>query len=1513
MKIRLLPTPILFLVVSLSAPGQGADSRFSDEEKRQGFSNRTLLAKPRATADAMQVDAAERAEGTRLVRSLPSAGNLRVLEPAAGETVLQAVARLRATARYEYVEPDYLVRRALEPNDPRFFSGEQWALRNTGQSGGKAGADIGAVAAWDVQRDARSVVVAIIDSGLRVTHEDISANLWVNPGESGGNRAANFLDDDNNGYVDDVNGINANAQRGTLGSGSPQDLDGHGTAVASVIGASGNNGRGMAGVAWNASLMGLRFIDASGFGTISDEVECIDYAIAKGAKIINASYAVAAFSQTSFEAHKRAREAGIIVVCAAGNEGENNDLTSIYPTGFLLDNIISVANHTRADVLSVSSNFGTGTVDLAAPGTSIVAASGFSNTGYVTISGTSFSAPMVSGAVALLRARFPTENHRAIINRLLRSVEPVPAYAGKTATGGRLNVNAAVRSTSVRPFNDDFATRATLVGERVTTRSSPEHATREAGEPAHAGSTSGNGSLWWTWSPTRTGPVVLDTKGSAFDTLLHVYTGPALGTLVSVASNDNESGALTTSRLTFNATAGTTYQIAVDAKSSATGLLVLALEQNASSDAFDSGQLVTGRSWSVTADNRNATRETGEPRIRNNAGGKSVWFRWVAPATRRYHLSTYSETLNTMIGVYTGTALTSLTEVTSSLNDGDSNFTTIDGGVTLNATAGTTYHIVVDSEAPSSGPLLGGTFKLSCTDSEWEFFGDGPIVTPSVAPNGNLHFIDDYGWIYAVDSDGIRRWRYEMTGYGTFSSPAVAPDGTVYGCDDFRYVHAVTPTGVRKWRTLLGGVIQASPAVAADGTVYVRADNGRLYALNPVDGTIRWNTDLGTSTSTSYTSPSIAPDGTIYCASAASRLVALNPDGTIKWTFNTDFFLGSPAIGSDGTLYIGCSAPTRRLYALRPNGTVLWEFIAGDTVSSSAVIGTDGTIYFGCADKKLYALNPAGDLRWALDTGGEIRNSSPIVASDGSIFVGSLDGKVHHVNPEGTLRRTFSTAGEVRLSPLLHNGRLYIPSYDGRLYAVNVGLVPASTAWPMHRQNVARSARTQHPTLAFGVQPAAQTAAIEERVTFVAGAVGTPPLAYQWSFNGATIAGATASTLRLDSVYHVNGGNYTVRVTDSTGAITSNPARLTISTPLVLPTVLTAPETQTVLVGTGVTLNVAANGTPPFTFQWNRDGAPISGATSSSLTLNDPRLTDTGQYSVTITNFGGSVTSTPVTLTINPVSRISNLSIRSQVGGAAGTLTVGLTVGGAGVSGAKPLLLRAIGPTLGAFGLTGVLADPQLAILSGQATVAQNDDWAGNANVASTSAAVGAFALSPVTSKDAALVHSPESGGYTVQIVGAANGSGVALAEVYDATPADIFVVSTPRLTNVSALTRAGTGADVLIAGFSIAGATPKTVLVRAIGPTLAAFGVGGVLADSRLELFANGATTPLATNDNWGSSANAAQIVTASASVGAFVLANDSRDAVLLVTLPPGSYTAQVSGVNNTSGVALVEVYDVP
>lgn len=359
------------------------------------------------------------------------------------------------------------------------------------------------------------------------------------------------------------------------------------------------------------------------------------------------------------------------------------------------------------------------------------------------------------------------------------------------------------------------------------------------------------------------------------------------------------------------------------------------------------------------------------------------------------------------------------------------------------------------------------------------------------------------------------------------------------------------------------------------------------------------------------------------------------------------------------------------------------------------------------------------------------------------------------------------------------------------------------------------------------------------------------------------------------------------------------------------PAILAQPASHTVAPGSTVVLSVAAQNAT--TYVWKRDGEPLPFAGNSPLLLLTGANTRAGAYTVEVGNATGGtpVTSQPATLTLlaGPDSgRLINLSIRTQAGTAAETLIVGFAVGGAGTSGDKPLLVRAVGPSLAQFGLAGVLADPVATMFQGTATLAANDDWAGDAQVLARATAVGAFPLVSPASLDAALAASPAPGAYSVQIAGKAGATGIALAEIYDASPA--ATPTTPRLVNVSARTRVGAGGDVLIAGFVLRGQTSRTVLIRAIGPGLAAFGVGGTLADPRLQLF-TGATTIVRENDNWGGTP---LLVDLGRTVGAFEIADrQSRDAMILVTLPPGSYTTQVSGNAGATGVALVELYEVP
>jgi hypothetical protein len=330
-----------------------------------------------------------------------------------------------------------------------------------------------------------------------------------------------------------------------------------------------------------------------------------------------------------------------------------------------------------------------------------------------------------------------------------------------------------------------------------------------------------------------------------------------------------------------------------------------------------------------------------------------------------------------------------------------------------------------------------------------------------------------------------------------------------------------------------------------------------------------------------------------------------------------------------------------------------------------------------------------------------------------------------------------------------------------------------------------------------------------------------------------------------------------------------------------------------------VTFTAAASGTG-LSYQWSKNGVAIAGATSATFSLTNVQGSDSGTYSVTVTNAGGSATSTAATLTV-PAARLANVSVRSGAGTGDQTLIVGLAVGG---TGSKNVLVRGIGPGLTQFGVPGALADPQLRLFNAAGTqINLNEDWGGGATLSAAFTAVGAFAL-PAASKDAALLVPIAAGAYTAQIT-AASGTGVALLEAYDsdATPA------TARLVNISARTQVGSGENVLVIGFVITGSGSNRILLRAVGPGLTQFGVGGVLADPQLRLFnAAGVQTDL--NNDWGGTA---ALTTAFAQSGAFGLPAGSRDAALIVNLPAGAYTAQVSGIADTTGVALVEVYELP
>ena len=332
-------------------------------------------------------------------------------------------------------------------------------------------------------------------------------------------------------------------------------------------------------------------------------------------------------------------------------------------------------------------------------------------------------------------------------------------------------------------------------------------------------------------------------------------------------------------------------------------------------------------------------------------------------------------------------------------------------------------------------------------------------------------------------------------------------------------------------------------------------------------------------------------------------------------------------------------------------------------------------------------------------------------------------------------------------------------------------------------------------------------------------------------------------------------------------------------------------------VGSAASFTVVASGASPLTYDWKKDGTSISGATNATYTIASAASTAAGSYTVVVSNSAGSVTSTAASLTVTATSttapRLSNLSVRTALT-ANQIVIVGFTMSG----GSKSVLLRAVGPTLTAFGVPDVMANPKLDLYNGQTKVNSNDNWGGSAALSASFQSVGAFSYAASSSLDAALVTTIE-GGRTLQVTGPT--AGTVLVEGYDAGTG-----SSPRFTNLSARNKVGTGANILIAGFTLAGEGARNLLIRAVGPKLSEFGVTGVLTDPMLEIYSG--STKIAENDNWS-----ATLAASAASVGAFALTAGSKDAAITVSLPAGGYTVQVSGVDSGVGEAIVEIYELP
>ena len=486
------------------------------------------------TASSLKLHQSVRASVIKRFTVVP---NLERVKLPKGLSVKDAITQYMSDPDVEYAEPNY-IRRALSKIPDDTYFGNQWALHNTGTyANGTADADIDAPEAWDISTGSSNIVIAVLDTGVDYNHNDLVGNIWINTGEVIGDANGDDCpgicgvdddgdgkidedsldlqpgeagytndlkdDDDENGYIDDCRGWDF-----VNGDNDPMDDNSHGTHVAGIIGAVGDNGTGVAGVMWNVKLMALKFLDSEGYGTVSEEVEGIDYAVENGAKIMNASFGGYEYSQSEYDAVEAANTAGILFIAAAGNEEYNNDLTPMYPASYSLLNIISVAATDQDDIRASFSNFGLTSVDVAAPGVYIL--STIPQNEYFDKDfnwGTSMAAPHVSGLAGLLYSYYDgiynTQfDYTQVRTAILRMVDVLPTLSGWIQTGGRINAYKALSflrtptkltATAISPTQISLTWSDNATGEggyRIERKISGGTYTEIPGSPLQAGSSS---------------------------------------------------------------------------------------------------------------------------------------------------------------------------------------------------------------------------------------------------------------------------------------------------------------------------------------------------------------------------------------------------------------------------------------------------------------------------------------------------------------------------------------------------------------------------------------------------------------------------------------------------------------------------------------------------------------------------------------------------------------------------------------------------------------------------------------------------------------------------------------------------------------------------------------------------------------------------------------------------------------------------------------------------------------
>jgi sugar lactone lactonase YvrE len=732
--------------------------------------------------------------------------------------------------------------------------------------------------------------------------------------------------------------------------------------------------------------------------------------------------------------------------------------------------------------------------------------------------------------------------------------------------------------------------------------------------------------------------------------------------------------------------------------------------------------------------------------------------------------------------------------------------------------------------------------------------------------------------------------------------------GNIYVADSANYaVRRVTPDGVVTTVAGVPGTIGSTDGPVATALFNavggVAIDSaGNLYVADSSDYTIRKVSTAGIvstlagvagikgdsdgtgSVARFFDPQNLACDaaGNLYVADGMGNVIRrVTPSGVVT-TYAGNGASGSAdgtgtaagfndptgiTVDSQGNVYVADSG-NDTVRKIAPGGVV--TTVAGTPLAAGSADGTGNAATFNAPDG--VSVDSSGNLYVADSKNDTIRKIDP------TGFVTTITGSTGTAeNIDGTTNiARLDTPGDVTVDS---SGVIYVAD---TLNDTIRRIIPGGDSAPI-----------------FTAQPASVTVNLGTSALFSIGISGTAPFTFQWSLNGSPIPGATNPSYAVPEAQLSDAGAYAVTVTNVDGSATSSAATLTVDLPTGFPDITAQPVGGPLATGGSLNLSVGVTGDGPFSYQWLLNGVAIPGATGPTFAASV-----SGTYSVSITNAVATAVSSSVLVGVE--NRLINVSTRAivQTGGA--IAIAGFVIHGpAGVP--KQVLIRGVGPALAQFSVSGLLASPTITLFGPtNAEISSNTGWGSNADpaqVAAVSAEVGAFAL-PANSADSAMLAALTPGSYSVELSGVGSTTGVGLVEVYEVNTSDPSL-----LVNISTRAEVGTGANVLIAGFVVHGTQPATVLVRAVGPTLSSFGVTGILSQPILTVF-DSTGAAFASNTGWGSNADTAQIVSVSSQVGAFALPSGSADSALVLTLAPGTYSAEVTGVGGTTGIALVEVY---